>query len=194
MAVPQELEGVIESDPEILGGALCFKGTRVPLKTMLDYVEAGFSLDRFIRGYSSIQTAQAAVLEWQGTSEPPFPWAGTCRVILIDENMDETFPESMPGHDVRHVVGMGWAGTKNGALLKKVEETGFSTFITADKNMPYQQQSMKGGSFPLIVHPNTFITQTACVPAILDLLETAQPGQVDTVEGPHPKRNLRPSL
>jgi hypothetical protein len=32
--------------------------------------------------------------------------------ILVDENIDEAFPEFMPKHDVSHVVEMGWQGTK----------------------------------------------------------------------------------
>ncbi len=66
--VPKNLEGKIASDPDILGGTPCFSGTRVPLATFLDYVEAGFSLDRFLKGYSSVSRDQTlAVLEWQGS-------------------------------------------------------------------------------------------------------------------------------
>ncbi len=39
--------------------------------------------------------------------------------ILADENLDETFPELMPHHDVTHVIGAGWQGLKNGVLLEK---------------------------------------------------------------------------
>lgn len=66
MSIPNELAGIIVSDPEILGGTPCFKGTRVPLETFLDHVEIGYSMDRFLRGYSSVHREQAlAVLEWQ---------------------------------------------------------------------------------------------------------------------------------
>ena len=66
MNVPSELEGVIVSDPEILGGRPCFRGTRVPFETFLDYIESGFSLDRFLEGFPSVERNQAvAVLEWQ---------------------------------------------------------------------------------------------------------------------------------
>ncbi len=39
---------VVHSDPDILGGTPVFIGTRVPLKTLLDYLEAGDSLDEFL--------------------------------------------------------------------------------------------------------------------------------------------------
>lgn len=66
MELPRDLQRVIVSDPDLLGGTPCFAGTRVPLATFLDYVEEGFSLDRFLEGYSGVQRVQAeAVLSWQ---------------------------------------------------------------------------------------------------------------------------------
>ena len=65
MTIPKELQSTIVIDQEILGGTPCFKGTRVPLATFLDHVETGYSLDRFLKGYSSVHREQAqAVLEW----------------------------------------------------------------------------------------------------------------------------------
>lgn len=65
MTIPKELQNVITEDPEVLGGTPCFRGTRVPLATFLDHVEAGCSLDLFLSGYSSVHREQAAaVLEW----------------------------------------------------------------------------------------------------------------------------------
>lgn len=67
MSIPKELQRVIVSNPEILGGTPCFQGTRVPLTTFLDHVELGYSLDRFLKGYSSVNRDQAlVVLEWFG--------------------------------------------------------------------------------------------------------------------------------
>ena len=39
---------VVHSDPDILGGTPVFVGTRVPVQTLLDYLEAGDSLDVFL--------------------------------------------------------------------------------------------------------------------------------------------------
>jgi uncharacterized protein (DUF433 family) len=65
MTIPKELEGIILIDPEILGGTPCFSGTRVPLATFLDHIEAGCSLDEFLKGYSGVKREQAlAVLAW----------------------------------------------------------------------------------------------------------------------------------
>lgn len=55
---------VVHSDPDILGGTPVFVGTRVPMKTMLDYLEAGDSLDEFLDHFPSVSREQAvAVLE-----------------------------------------------------------------------------------------------------------------------------------
>ena len=57
-------KSVIHTDPEILGGAPVFVGTRVPVKALLDYLEAGHSLDEFLDDFPSVTRAQAvAALE-----------------------------------------------------------------------------------------------------------------------------------
>jgi uncharacterized protein (DUF433 family) len=51
-------------DPEILGGTPVFVGTRVPVKSLYDYLEAGDSLDEFLESFPSVTREQAvAALE-----------------------------------------------------------------------------------------------------------------------------------
>jgi len=55
---------VVHSDPEILGGTPVFVGTRVPVKNLFDYLEAGDSLDVFLDSFPSVTRDQAvAALE-----------------------------------------------------------------------------------------------------------------------------------
>ncbi len=55
---------VVHSDPEILGGTPVFVGTRVPVKTLYDYLEGGDSLDEFLNDFPSVSRDQAvAALE-----------------------------------------------------------------------------------------------------------------------------------
>lgn len=55
---------VVHVDPEILGGTPVFVGTRVPVKTLFDYLEAGDALDEFLNDFPSVSRAQAvAALE-----------------------------------------------------------------------------------------------------------------------------------
>ena len=54
----------IKIDPEIMGGAPCFAGTRVPIKNLFDYLEGGEPLDEFLHQFPSVTREQAvAVLE-----------------------------------------------------------------------------------------------------------------------------------
>jgi uncharacterized protein (DUF433 family) len=51
-------ENVIVSDPDILSGAPTFQGTRVPVKNLIDCLEAGDSIDEFLEGYPSVKKEQ----------------------------------------------------------------------------------------------------------------------------------------
>jgi uncharacterized protein (DUF433 family) len=55
---------VVHSDPQILGGTPVFVGTRVPVQSLFDYLEAGDTLDEFLRQFPSVRREQAvAALE-----------------------------------------------------------------------------------------------------------------------------------
>ena len=57
-------EGLIHSDPEILGGTPVFVGTRVPVQSLFDHLEAGDSIDDFLEGFPSVRREQVVgVLE-----------------------------------------------------------------------------------------------------------------------------------
>jgi uncharacterized protein (DUF433 family) len=49
---------IVSRDPEVMGGAAVFHGTRVPLQTLLDYLEAGESIDDFLEGFPSVTREQ----------------------------------------------------------------------------------------------------------------------------------------
>ena len=49
----------IHSDPEIMSGTPVFVGTRVPAKTLFDYLKAGDPLDEFLEGFPSVSREQA---------------------------------------------------------------------------------------------------------------------------------------
>jgi uncharacterized protein (DUF433 family) len=57
-------ESVYHSDPEILGGTLVFKGTRVPVQSLFDHLKAGDSIEVFLDGFPSVKREQVlAVLQ-----------------------------------------------------------------------------------------------------------------------------------
>lgn len=59
------MPGIIIKDPEILGGEPVFRGTRVPFKILIEYLEGGDTLDQFLEQYPSVsrELAIAAIEE-----------------------------------------------------------------------------------------------------------------------------------
>ena len=59
------IKDIITSDKDILNGTPVFKGTRVPVKNLFDYLEAGDSIDRFLEDFDYIpKEAALAVLKF----------------------------------------------------------------------------------------------------------------------------------
>jgi len=52
---------VVSRDPDVLSGELVFSGTRVPVQTLIDYLKAGETLDRFLEGFPTVEREQAEV-------------------------------------------------------------------------------------------------------------------------------------
>jgi uncharacterized protein (DUF433 family) len=67
--------GVITKNPEILGGTPVFRGTRVPIQTLFDYLEGGETLKDFLEGFPTVtrESAVAALEEAKDLllSRPP---------------------------------------------------------------------------------------------------------------------------
>ena len=71
--------------------------------------------------------------------------------IILDENLPRPLNRIFPGHTVTTVQEQGLAGTVNGALLDQLEGA-FDVFITADKNLRYQQ-NLSGRTLAIIELP-----------------------------------------
>jgi uncharacterized protein (DUF433 family) len=52
-------ETVIASDPEVMHGTPCFRGTRVPFKNLIDYLEGGHPLGEFLRQFPTVTREMA---------------------------------------------------------------------------------------------------------------------------------------
>ena len=58
------MPSVVHVDREIMSGTPCFRGTRVPVKTLFDYLEHGHPLDEFLDHFPTVEKEQAiAALE-----------------------------------------------------------------------------------------------------------------------------------
>jgi uncharacterized protein (DUF433 family) len=58
---------VVHSESEILGGTPVFVGTRVPVQTLVDYLEGGYSVDEFLDNFPSVRREQVNTFLEQAT-------------------------------------------------------------------------------------------------------------------------------
>ena len=62
------VEPVITRDPETLGGAPVFRGTRVPFQALLDYIEGGETIDAFLEQFPTV-TREMAIAALESAKE-----------------------------------------------------------------------------------------------------------------------------
>src|SRR5262249_38667198 len=106
--------------------------------------------------------------------------------ILLDHNLDWRLARSLPGHEVRSTVRMGWADLENGDLMDEAEKVGVVAILTADKNIK-RQQTRTGRSIGLIVlraFNNALETHVAMIGEVEKALSLIKGGEV--IELYHP--------
>ena len=99
--------------------------------------------------------------------------------ILLDENLDWRLEEFLPGHEVKSVPRIGWAGLKNGRLLARAQAD-FDVLITMDSSMVSQQNLSKVKIAIVALHArsNRLADTSPLMPKVLALLPTLKPGKV----------------
>ena len=100
--------------------------------------------------------------------------------------MPKPLKHELPGHEVRTVQEMGWAGIRNGALLRLVSSQ-FDAFLTVDQGIEYQQDvsSLDIAVVILMSRSNDIDDLRPLMPGTLSVLTAIQPGQVVKVlDGP----------
>ncbi len=111
---------VIHCDPEILGGKPVFVGTRVPVKSLYDYLEGGDSLDEFLDNFPSVPMR-----------------------LLLDECVPRPLKRELAGHQVSTVVEMEWSSKRNGELLDLLQVERFDAILTVDQNLSSRLSSQR---------------------------------------------------
>ena len=103
--------------------------------------------------------------------------------ILLDENLDWRVARALPGHEVESVQRNGWAGTKNGELLARAEQT-FDVFVTMDGNIKFQQSyaRLRLAIVALRARSNRLRDTEPLMPKVLALLPTLRSGTITAVE------------
>ncbi len=96
--------------------------------------------------------------------------------LLLDESLPRRLRRSLPAHAVKTVVEMGWGGVRNGKLLALAAPQ-FDVFLTADKNLPYQQNltALPIAVIVLEAHSNELLHLLPLVPKLEEVLATLKP-------------------
>ena len=96
--------------------------------------------------------------------------------ILLDESLPVELASELSGHEVISVQKMGWSGLKNGELLARASRQ-FDVMLTADRNLPYQQNLDKLAIAVVVIAAknNRIETLRALVPGLLASLSSIQP-------------------
>jgi hypothetical protein len=102
--------------------------------------------------------------------------------VLLDENLDHALRKLLGTHDVVTAAYMGWAGLKNGELLRAAEENGIDVLLTGDQTLSLEQNlsgiriavvALSAVQLPIIKNS---------LPAIVATIDRAKPGSFQKVE------------
>lgn len=107
--------------------------------------------------------------------------------ILLDECLPARLRRVLAGHTVLTVPQAGWAGIKNGRLLRLIAEAArFDIFLTMDKSLPHQQQlaSLPFAVVVLRAKSNSFENTQPLLPEFLRRVNEFQPGHVFVIAQP----------
>jgi len=104
--------------------------------------------------------------------------------VLLDECVPRSLRRELPDHEVSTVAEAGWAGVKNGELLKLAAQA-FDAVVTVDRNLQYQQNLAGLELAVVIVHAlsNDASVLRPLMPAVREALARATPGKVTHVRG-----------
>lgn len=103
--------------------------------------------------------------------------------ILLDECVDRRFARELPDHEVKTVPQQGWAGVKNGSLMKLAEEE-FDVFITVDRNLSFQQNLPQYNIIVIVLRSlsNRYHDLVAFGPKVTQSLKRLEVGSAVVIE------------
>ena len=104
--------------------------------------------------------------------------------ILLDEQLPRQLAPYFVGHEVRTTQEQGWAGLKNGDLLRQALAAGFEVLVTGDKNLEFQQNLKASGLFVVVLGApsNKIEDLLPRVPGALEAIARARPGDVERID------------
>ena len=104
--------------------------------------------------------------------------------VLLDACLPRRLKREIVGHDARTVPEMGWASKRNGELLA-LAAAEFDVFLTADRNLSYQQDvsTFDVAVVVVVAQSNSIDDLRPLAPKILEALASAERGRVILVAG-----------
>ena len=104
--------------------------------------------------------------------------------LLLDECVPKRLRRELHGHEVRTVREAGWAGLKNGALLRAADGL-FEVLLTVDQGVQHQQNLLgfRIGVVIIVAPSNDIDDLRPLLPGVVEALGQIQPGQVIRVGG-----------
>jgi predicted nuclease of predicted toxin-antitoxin system len=104
--------------------------------------------------------------------------------VLLDEQLPRHLVREIAGHDVSTVQQCGWAGLKNGELLRAAAAEGFDVLVTADRNLQFQQNLSRAalGIVLLVAPSNALEDLLPLAPGLHAAISKSRPGQILRVE------------
>jgi Domain of unknown function (DUF5615) len=105
--------------------------------------------------------------------------------VLLDECVPRALRNDISGHEVKTVAEAGWAGVKNGELLRRAAAA-FDILITVDRNLEYQQNFEGLSLAVIVVHSpsNDIAVLRTMMQAVVAAIGEATPGIVTHVREP----------
>ena len=113
---------------------------------------------------------------------PPLQWP---MLILFDQSIPAPLRSHLPGHRVVEVRERGWDRLGNGELLDEAEAAGFDLFVTADKNLRYQQNLAVRKIAIVVIGNAQWRILRLHVERVVAALDAATPGNFAEVEIPY---------
>ena len=112
--------------------------------------------------------------------------------VLLDENLAHRLRTNLGAHEIFTVNYKGWAGLKNGELLRTAENNGIEVFLTGDQTLAYEQNLAGRAIAILALSSVEWDILKQHLPLIIAAIDKARPGTFQAVDcGTFPRKKVR---
>jgi hypothetical protein len=100
--------------------------------------------------------------------------------VLLDECVPRRLARDFADLQVSHALDEGWAGQRNGTLLRSMQSAGFAVLVTVDRNLQFQQNIAAAGVAVIVIHArsNRLVDLRPFVPLVSAAVVKVRRGEV----------------